>query len=162
MEVSQEPFGFERKAKGIREKFPSQRQRDLAKKPVKPNEQDVQACRGVLTAFFEEMTSWEQFTDQVGFDDPRVKPRLLAIWEKFVSEVPRAGFRPLALSYSPSGTYRNDCFLDAERITKNKLLIYTRDSQTDFTRRFLMKRTVDGWKIDALQERLDGWLRVGL
>lgn len=79
-----------------------------------------------------------------------------------MSEVPRAGFRPLALSYSPSGTYRNDCFLDAERITKNKLLIYTRDSQTDFTRRFLMKRTVDGWKIDALQERLDGWLRVGL
>ena len=140
----------------------SQRQRDLAKKPVKPNEKDVQACRGVLTAFFEEMTSWEQFTDQVGFDDPRVKPRLLAIWKKFVSEVPRAGFRPLALSYSPSGTYRNDCFLDAECITKNKLLIYTRDSETDFTRRFLMKRTVDGWMIDALQERLNGWLRVGL
>ena len=29
-------------------------------------------------------------------------------------------------------------------------------------RRFLMKRVSDGWKIDAVQERLNGWQRTGL
>lgn len=87
---------------------------------------------------------------------------LLEIWEKYVSEMPRAGHRPLGLSSTASGTYVNERFLDAEQLTKNKLWIYTQDASTEFNRRFRMKRTPDGWKIDALQERLDGWVRVGL
>ena len=89
-------------------------------------------------------------------------PRLLAIWEKYVSEKPRPGYRPLGLSYSAQGTYNGEEFLDAEQITKNKLYIYTREKNTGFDRRFLMKRVGEGWMIDGVQERLDGWQRTGL
>ena len=45
-----------------------------------------------------------------------------------------------------------DCLL--EQITKNKLYIYTREKNTGFDRRFLMKRVGESWRIDAVQERL--------
>ncbi len=38
----------------------------------------------------------------------------------------------------------------------------TREKNTGFDRRFLMKRVGEGWRIDAVQERLDGWQRTGL
>ncbi len=53
-----------------------------------------------------------------------------------------------------------DCLL--EQITKNKLYIYTREKNTGFDRRFLMKRVGESWRIYAVQERLDGWTRTGL
>lgn len=108
------------------------------------------------------MTAWEQFVEQVGFENNDVEPRIMAIWEKYVSEKPRLGYRPLALSYTKQGTYNGEEFLDAEQITKNKLYIYTREKNTSFDRRFLMKRVGEGWMIDAVQERLDGWQRTGL
>ena len=140
----------------------SQLQREKAKKPVHLDEQAAEECRSVLSAFFAEMTEWEQYMEQVGFEDAEAVPRLLAIWEKYVSEKPRLGYRPLALSYSAQGTYNGEEFLDAEQITKNKLYIYTREKNTSFDRRFLMKRVGEGWMIDAVQERLDGWQRTGL
>lgn len=140
----------------------SQLQREKAKKPTQLDKQAVENCRRVLSAFFAEMTEWEQYMDQVGFEDAEAVPRLLAIWEKYVSEKPRLGYRPLALSYSAQGIYNGEEFLDAEQITKNKLYIYTREKNTSFDRRFLMKRVGEGWMIDAVQERLDGWQRTGL
>ena len=80
----------------------------------------------------------------------------------YVSEKPRPGYRPLGLSYSAQGTYKGEEFLDAEQITKNKIYIYTREKNTGFDRRFLMKRVGEGWRIDAVQERLDSWQRTGL
>ena len=74
--------------------------------------------------------------EQAGFEDAEAVPRLLAIWEKYVSEKPRPGYRPLGLSYSAQGTYNGEEFLDAEQITKNKLYIYTREKNTGFDRRF--------------------------
>ena len=68
----------------------------------------------------------------------------------------------MGLSISHSGTYFGEQFIDAEQITKNKLYIYTREKNTGIDRRFLMKRVEEGWKIDAVQERLDGWQRTGL
>ena len=140
----------------------SQLQREKAKKPVHLDEQAAEECRSVLSAFFAEMTEWERYMEQAGFEDAEAVPRLLAIWEKYVSEKPRLGYRPLALSYSAQGTYNGEEFLDAEQITKNKLYIYTKEKTTDFDRRFLMKRVGEGWKIDAVQERLNGWQRTGL
>ena len=140
----------------------SQLQREKAKKPVQLDEKAAEECRRVLFAFFTEMTEWEQYMEQAGFEDAEAVPRLLAIWEKYVSEKPRPGYRPLGLSYSAQGTYNGEEFLDAEQITKNKLYIYTREKNTGFDRRFLMKRVGDGWRIDAVQERLDGWQRTGL
>ena len=137
-------------------------QREKAKKPVHLDEQAAAECRRVLSAFFAEMTQWEQYMEQAGFEDAEAVPRLLAIWEKYVSEKPRPGYRPLGLSYSAQGTYNGEVFLDAEQITKNKLYIYTREKNTSFDRRFLMKRVGEGWMIDAVQERLNGWQRVGL
>ena len=140
----------------------SQFQREKAKMSVQLDEQATSECRRVLSAFFAEMTEWEQYMEQAGFEDPEVVPRLLAIWEKYVSEKPRPGYLPLDLSYSAQGTYKGEEFLDAEQITKNKLYIYTREKNTSFDRRFLMKRVGEGWMIDAVQERLDGWQRTGL
>ena len=140
----------------------SQLQREKAKKPVQLDEQAASECRSVLSAFFAEMTEWEQYIEQAGFEDAEAVPRLLAIWEKYVSEKPRPGYRPLGLSYSAQGTYNGEEFLDAEQITRNKLYIYTREKSTGIDRRFLMKRVGEGWMIDAVQERLDGWQRTGL
>ena len=140
----------------------SQLQREKVKKPVQLDEQAAEECRRVLSAFFAEMTVWEQYMEKAGFEDAEAVPRLLAIWEKYVSEKPRPGYRPLGLSYSAQGTYKGEQFLDAEQITKNKLYIYTREQATGFERRFLMKRVGEGWKIDAVQERLDGWQRTEL
>ena len=140
----------------------SQLQREKAKKPVQLDEQAAEECRNVLSAFFAEMTEWERYMERAGFEDAEAVPRLLAIWEKYVSEKPRPGYRPLGLSYSPQGTYSGEEFLDAEQVTKNKLYIYTREKNTGFDRRFLMKRVGEGWMIDGVQERLDGWQRTGL
>ena len=140
----------------------SQLQREKAKKPVHLDEQAAEECRSVLSAFFAEMTEWERYMEQAGFEDAEAVPRLLAIWEKYVNEKPRPGYRPLGLSYSAQGTYNGEEFLDAEQITKNKLYIYTREKNIGFDRRFLMKRVGEGWKIDAVQERLNGWQRTGL
>ena len=140
----------------------SQLQREKAKKPVQLDEQAASECRSVLSAFFAEMTEWEQYMEQAGFEDAEAVPRLLAIWEKYVSEKPRPGYRPLGLSYSAQGTYKGEQFLDAEQITRNKLYIYTREENIGFDRRFLMKRVGEGWRIDGLQERLNGWQRTGL
>ena len=140
----------------------SQLQREKAKKPAQLDEQAAEECRRVLSAFFVEMTEWERYMEQAGFEDAEAVPRLLAIWEKYVSEKPRPGYRPLGLSYSAQGTYNGEEFLDAEQITRNKLYIYTREKNTGFDRRFLMKRAGKGWMIDAVQERLDGWQRTGL
>ena len=140
----------------------SQLQREKAKKPAQLDEQAAEDCRRVLSAFFAEMTEWERYMEQARFEDAEAVPRLLAIWEKYVSEKPRMGYRPLGLSYSAQGTYNGEEFLDAEQITKNKLYIYTREKNTGFDRRFLMKRVGDGWKIDGAQERLNGWQRTGL
>ena len=140
----------------------SQIQREKGKKPVQLDEQAAVECRRVLSAFFAEMTEWEQYMEQAGFEDAEAVPRLLVIWEKYVSEKPRMGFRPLGLSYSAQGTYKGEQFLDAEQITRNKLYIYTREKNTGFDRRFLMKRVGESWRIDGVQERLDGWQRTGL
>ena len=139
-----------------------QLQREKAKKPVQLDEQAAAECRRVLSAFFAEMTQWEQYMEQAGFEGAEAVPRLLTIWEKYVSEKPRPGYRPLGLSYSAQGTYKGEEFLDAEQITKNKLCIYTREKNTGFDRRFLMKRVGDNWMVDGVQERLDGWQRTGL
>ena len=140
----------------------SQLQREKAKKPAQLDGQAAEECRRILSSFFAEMTEWEQYMEQAGFEDAQAVPRLLAIWEKYVSEKPRPGYRPLGLSYSAQGTYKGEAFLDAEQITKNKLYIYTREKNTGFDRRFLMKRVGEGWRIDGVQERLDGWQRTGL
>lgn len=140
----------------------SQLQREKAKKPARLDEQAAEECRRVLSSFFAEMTEWEQYIEQAGFEDAAAMPRLLAIWAKYVSEKPRMGYRPLSLSYSAKGTYKGEQFLDAEQITQNRLYIYTREKHTGFNRRFFMKCVGEGWMIDAVQERLDGWQRVGL
>lgn len=83
----------------------SQLQREKSKKPAQLDEQAAAECRRVLSAFFAEMTEWERYMEQAGFEDAEAVPRLMAIWEKYVSEKPRPGYRPLGLSYSAQGTY---------------------------------------------------------
>ena len=105
----------------------SQLQREKAKKPVQLDEQAAAECRRVLSAFFAEMTEWEQYMEQAGFEDAEAVSRLLAIWEKYVSEKPRPGYRPLGLSYSALGTYKGEEFLDESLLRYNNRL-FKKDS----------------------------------
>lgn len=156
-----EPVSHKQFTKEEMEGF-SRLQREKAKKPIQLNEQSAEECRRVLSAFFKEMNAWEQHMEQAGFEDSEAVPRLMAIWEKYVSEKPRLGHRPLTLSYSSPGTYSREQFIDAEQITKNKLYLYTKTEKIGFEHRFLIKKINNEWKIDAVQMRLDGWQRVGL
>lgn len=156
-----EPVVFDQFTKEQMENF-FKIQRQKAKKSLVLDEKSVNECQIILTKFFEDMTIWEQYVEQVGFENEKVESQLLMIWEKYVSEKLRSGYRPLCLSYNSQGTYKNEEFIDAEHITRNKLYIYTRDKIIGFERRFLMKRVGNSWRIDGLQERLDGWQRVGL
>ena len=156
-----EPVVFDQFTKEQMENF-FKIQRQKAKKSLILDEKSVNECQIILTKFFEDMTTWEQYVEQVGFENEKVQSQLLMIWKKYVSEKPRSGYRPLCLSYNSQGTYKNEEFIDAEHITRNKLYIYTRDKIIGFERRFLMKRVGNSWRIDGLQERLDGWQRVGL
>lgn len=138
-----------------------QRERTKKKTALDPN--SVREAKETLCAFFAAMTQWEAETERNGFDHPNTTPSLLAVWEKFVSEKPRPGYRPVSLSYSHLGTYTGVSVTDAEQITKNKLWLYanqTGGAESEY--RFLMKRTADGWKIDYVQMRLDDWRRCGL
>ena len=138
-------------------------QRNKAKKKTEIDYKAVEQCQKVLNDFFKAMTNWEKHTDKVGFNHPDVEIGIREIWENYVSEKPRKGHRPLAMHYCPDGTYEDDVFIDAEQITKNKLYIYTKQTSGGrFEKRFLMKRVKDEWKIDAVQERLNGWERIGL
>ena len=71
----------------------------------------------MLSAFFAEMTEWERYMEQAGFEDAEAVPRLLAIWEKYVSEKPRMLPAPGPFVHA-QGTYNGEEFLDAEQITK--------------------------------------------
>ena len=77
-----------------------QLQREKSKKPVQLDEQAAE-CRRVLSAFFAEMTQWEQYMEQAGFEGAEAVSRLLTIWEKYVSEKPRPGYRPLGSHTAP-------------------------------------------------------------
>ena len=90
----------------------------------------------------------KKYASEKGFKDEEVKPQQEC--------------RPLGLYYSPTGTYSEDMFIDAEQLTKNKIYIYTKKKNISFERRFLMKQVEERWKIDTLQERLDDWQRSGL
>lgn len=52
----------------------SQLQREKAKNPVQLDKQAVEECRRVLSAFFAEMTEWEQYMEQAGFEDAGCAP----------------------------------------------------------------------------------------
>ena len=64
------------------------------------------------------MAEREQYTEQAGFEDAEAVPRLLAIWEKYMIEKPRPGYRPLDLSYSAQGTYNGENSLTRSRSPK--------------------------------------------
>ncbi len=138
-------------------------QREKAKKKTALDPNSVREAKETLCAFFAAMTQWEAETERNGFDHPNTAPSLLAIWDKFVSEKPRPGWRPVSLSYSSPGTYAAVKVTDAEQVTKNKLRLYAEEkggAKSEY--RFLMKRTAEGWKIDYVQIRFDDWRRCGL
>ena len=137
-------------------------QRNQAKKKLEVDADAVHQAEQVLYAFFAAMTQWEKYTDQAGFDAPDVRPKLQQIWQQYVSEKPRMGYRPLALSLSPEGTYAAFRLVDAEQVSRNKLYIYAQDERINLDYRFWMKRVGEAWKIDAVQMRTDGWRRCGL
>ena len=116
----------------------------------------VHQAEQVLYAFFAAITEWEKYTDQTDFDAPDVRPKLQQIWQQYVSEKPRMGYRPFALSLSPEGTYATFRLVDAEQVSRNKLYIYAQDERINLDYRFCMKRVGEAWKIDAVQMRQTG------
>lgn len=117
-----EPVSKEQFTQEQMESF-SKLQREKAKKSVKLDQQAVEKCQKTLKDFFEAMTAWEKYVSEKGFEGGEVNSSLMNIWEQYVSEKPRQGYRPLGLSYSPTGTYSDDVFIDEEQLTKNKIYI---------------------------------------
>lgn len=145
------------------EAFQKEQREKAKKKKILIDPSAVEEAKTVLYAFFAAMTQWEAETERNGFDHPNTAPSLLTIWDKFVSEKPRPGWRPVSLSYSSPGTYAAVKVMDAEQITKNKIWLYAEEkdgAKSEY--RFLMKRTAEGWKIDYVQIRFDDWRRCGL
>ena len=130
--------------------------------PLDSSHPDVVSCREVLWDFFAAVNDWEKKMESENLDDTTGMAALLAIWDNFVCEKPRSGFRPEALSWSPHGTYSDHIYLDAGKVSRNKIHIYTRELNNGFKRRFLLKRTPDGWKIERADMLLNGWQRYGL
>ena len=99
--------------------------------------------------------------DQAGFEDAEAVPRLLAIWEKYVSEKPRPGLpAPGPLVQRPGHLQRGSSSWTRSRSPRTSSTSTPEREATGFDRRFLMKRVGEGWMIDAVQERLDGWQRI--
>lgn len=138
-------------------------QRAAGKKKLTLDKQAVAMATDALVRFFDAMTGWETMAYQKGISGEGLREPLQKIFDTYVSEKPRQGFRPMGLSADASGTYHAHEIVDAEQVTKNKLYLYTRDNAgSKSAYRFLM-RNVDGtWKVDGAQVHWDGWQRWGL
>ena len=77
-------------------------------------------CRRVLSAFFAEMTEWERYMERAGFEDAEAVPRLLAIWEKYVSEKPVRATGPWASRTAPRAPTRGKNFWTRSRSPRTR------------------------------------------
>jgi len=138
-------------------------QRNQSKNKTSINKQQVKEATITLMEFFEFMTNWESKIEKQGMHSDGIESQLNDIFIKYVSEKPRMGYRPRALSCDPNSTYSGHNIIDAEQITKNKLHLYTKDAQgIEANYRFLMRYFAGQWKIDYVQIHSDGWKRIGL
>lgn len=138
-------------------------QRMAGKKKLTLDQQAAAQATEILQRFFDAMTAWEIMAYQNGITSEGLQESLQQIFDMYVSEKPRRGYRPLGLSAEANGTYHAHKIIDAEQVTKNKLYLYTKNSSgSQSTYRFLMRNVNGSWKVDHAQVHWDGWQRWGL
>ena len=136
------------------------------KKPAAPPSDDLPIVKQLLLDFFAAMTLWEAFAaknDDTQEGDFLIREECIALFQKYCTDKPRAGYRPEGISYSldKGGTYGDHQIIDTEIVTKNKIYLYTQDKHgSQF--RFLIIRKEGEWKIDDCQWHDGGWTKYGL
>ncbi len=121
----------------------------------------------MLLAFFEAMNQWEsemaeaektRIDSQAESQERQAQDtaRCAAIFEKYCTPKPRAYGRPGVLSYSKPPGYTQETVVDTEKPSKQKILIYTKDT-SGFQRRYLVIRSKGEWRVDHREIRLEGW-----
>lgn len=137
-------------------------QRKLKKKSLLVNDNDIEIAKTTLLSFFNAMTEWEKYANEVGFTED-LSDRCKEIFKKFCVDKPRAGYRPEGLYFSgaPNYTYGQETFVDSEQVSKNRIYFYTND-HIDFQYRYILIKKDNAWKIDERQWQSGGWKKRGL
>ncbi len=142
-------------------------QRNLAKKDIPLNEQDMALAKGQLLAFFTAINAWERHALEpevyaLGFTDD-LQNRCKAIFKEYCTDKPRSGYRPegLYMSDGPDYSYGDHRIIDSEQVTKRKIYFYTQDSNS-FQYRYTMVNKDNVWKVDEGHRQSAGWKKQGL
>jgi hypothetical protein len=139
-----------------------QEQRTLASKNGPKDAKDIQHAKDRLMAFFDAMTEWEKYANEVGFTE-ELGTRCKNVFNMYCTEKPRPGYRPEGLHYSggPGYTYGEEKLLDSEQVSKNKIIFYTKN-HIDFKYRYILVKKNNEWRIDERQYQSGGWKKEGL
>ncbi len=129
-------------------------QRKLNKKKLEFNQKDIDDATEVLKIFFKEINAWEEYAENNGhFTDDTFK-KCKAIFDAYCLEE-FTGRQ--SISSSPNHTYTNQKIIDFEQQTKNKVILYTKDTYLDNQYRYILLRKENKWKIDKRQWLDSGW-----
>jgi hypothetical protein len=122
-----------------------------------PNEDDSESCRLLLTDFFDAMNEWESDCEERrrqaqldGRPEPTRAERhasVAAIFDRFCTEKWHGKDRPM---WQTPPTYAHVTFFDEEQLTRNRILIITKEGQSGQDRYlYVLLRTSEGWRIDS-------------
>lgn len=118
----------------------------------------LQAPIAALQEFFDEMTQWERLAEQKGRGNQAAIDDLFA---RRVSWQPRPGWRPVSLSWTAGGTYKDSRLVVGEQVTRSKFWLYAENGI--FYYRYMMRQIGDKWMIDNSQQCQQGkWGFCGL
>lgn len=130
-------------------------------KATPPDPADVVACHALLMEFFQAMNAWEPEaarameirTQNAAESEKRrahlqeQEKRVAEIFDRFLTARPRRGERDQVLHVSKPLTYSAVQFFDAERVSRDRVNIITKEPSQ--YRLYTCVRTPEGWRIDA-------------
>lgn len=132
------------------------------------NASDCEAAKLVLLAFFKAINEWEDQLHKADEAEEKSKSKkrsteeftvkCSAIFDKYCTPKPRADGRPNMISYCVPPKYTNVEIVELEQPTKNKVVVYTKDSH-GFQRRYWIVKKKDEWRVDYVEWHSDGWSR---
>jgi hypothetical protein len=120
----------------------------------RPPPGDLQDAQAALLSFFQEMSAWEK--DMARERTKATEERCAAIFERLCTNKPRKLGRPSFLTFQHPSEYEQEALVDAEQISKQKILLYTKDAY-DCQSRYLIVRTDGGWRVDHRESFRGGW-----
>ncbi len=138
-------------------------QRRLQKKKEEYSQEDFEAAKERLLAFFEAMNRWEALAEQQGFT-PTVERECRAIFSEHCVEKERKYARPECMHHAggPNYTYTHQSVIDCEQLTRNRIALFTRDSYLNNQHKYVVVRKEGIWRIDEGYIHRGRWSKTGL